>query len=88
MAAAVGAVVGSGMVLWLINPAPDDSIAAHTLVPSGPEVTAKPPELTSAKVPSPEQWELPPSTTTPQAKAETLRLWMRAQNLSAPAAPR
>ena len=72
MAAAVGAVVGSGMVLWLINPAPDDSIAARTLVPSRPEVTAKPPELTSAKVPSPGQRELPPSTTTPQAKAETV----------------
>ena len=47
------------------------SFAARTLVPSGPEVTAKPSELTSAKVPSPEQRELPPSTPT-QAKAETV----------------
>jgi hypothetical protein len=72
MAAAVGAVVGSGMVLWLIHPAPNDSIAARTLVPSGPEVTAKPPEVTSAKVPSLEQRQLPPSATTIQAKAETV----------------
>jgi hypothetical protein len=72
MAAAVGAVAGSGMVLWLINPAPDDSIAARTLVPSGPEVAAKPPEVTSTKVPSSEQRQLSPSATTTQAKAETV----------------
>jgi hypothetical protein len=70
IAAAVGAVAGSGIALWLVGRAPDDSIAARTLVPSEPEVTAKPSEVTSAKVPSPEQRELRPSAPT-QAKAET-----------------
>jgi hypothetical protein len=50
--------------------APDDSIAARTLVPSEPEVTAKPSEVTFAKVPSPERRQLQPSVPT-QAKAET-----------------
>ena len=70
IAAAVGAVAGSGIALWLVGRAPDNSIAARTLVPSEPEVTAKPSEVTSAKVPSPEQRELRQSAPT-QAKAET-----------------
>ena len=58
------------MALWLVGRAPDDSIAARTLVPSEPEVTAKPSEMTFAKVPSPEHRQLRSSVPT-SAKAET-----------------
>ena len=62
IAVAVGAVAGSGIALWLVGRAPDDSIAARTLVPSEPKVTDQSSEVTFAKVPSPAP---------PQAKAET-----------------
>jgi hypothetical protein len=62
IAAAVGAGAGSGIALWLVGRAPDDSIAARTLVPSEPEVTDQSSEVTFAKVPSPAPT---------QAKAET-----------------
>ena len=61
---------GERIALWLVGRAPDTSIAARTLVPSEPEVTVKPSEVTSAKVPSPEQRELRQSAPT-QAKTET-----------------
>ena len=61
IAAAVGAVVGSGMVLLLVGRGPDDSIAARTLVSSEPTVTTVPSEGTPVKIPSPARLQFPPN---------------------------
>jgi hypothetical protein len=60
IAAAVGAVVGSGMVLLLVGRGPDDSIAARTLVSSEPTVTIVP-SGTPVKIPSPARLQFPPN---------------------------
>jgi hypothetical protein len=76
IAAAVGAVVGSGMVLLLVGRGPDDSIAARALVSSEPTVTTVPSEGIPVKIPSPAKLEFPPL-------GRRLTLLLRAQSAKA-----